>query len=70
MTSDHPQILALSRALGVAIDVAYVDGSSGFGSGAQDAVDFVKFEKEGAGDTGVVPITLLYRYVISYFPAC
>jgi len=66
--ADHPQVLALSRALKVNIDVAYVDGSSNpyaaassNASGAVDVgkVDFVKFEAEEG--TGVGHIELLYR---------
>lgn len=60
--ADHPQVLALSRALGVSIDVAYVDGTGvGSGSDSDGKVDFVKFEEGGVGEKGVVPITLLYR---------
>jgi len=60
--TDHPQIQALCRALKVAVDIAYVDGSTGIGGGetAEDGkVDFVRFETEGSD--GANPITLLYR---------
>jgi len=66
--ADHPQVLALSRALKVSIDVAYVDGSitggGAVGDGAQadeGRVDFVQFDTEAARGNGTVPITLLYR---------
>jgi len=60
--ADHPQIQALCRALKVAVDIAYVDGSAGIGGGetAEDGkVDFVRFETKGSD--GANPITLLYR---------
>lgn len=61
--SDHPQIQALCRALKVAVDIAYVDGSAGLGGGVaaieNGKVDFVRFETEGSD--GANPITLLYR---------
>lgn len=62
--ADHPQVLALSKALQVSIEVAYVDGSNSSNSADNaGAVDFVHFETEGASGNGTVPITLLYRYV-------
>lgn len=58
--ADHVQIQALSRALNVPVEIAYVDGgASGGGSGTGEGVDFVKFEVEG--NDGAAPITLLYR---------
>lgn len=54
--ADHVQMMALSRALQVNIDVAYLDGR-----GANGVVNFVEF-RNGA-DTGATPIVLLYRFV-------
>jgi len=60
--ADHPQILAVSRALKVSINVAYVDGTGAGGVGDGDGkVDFVEFETEDSKGNGTVPITLLYR---------
>ncbi|THU93846.1 cysteine proteinase, partial [Dendrothele bispora CBS 962.96] len=61
--ADHVQMTALSRALHVDIDVAYLDGRSG--GGEEGHVEFVKFQQDqsdqqvGGGDGG--PICLLYR---------
>ncbi|KAJ8455537.1 hypothetical protein ONZ45_g18921 [Pleurotus djamor] len=49
--ADHVQMTALARALGLNIDVAYLDGRS-----ADGKVDFVEFRN---GDSQ--PLTLLYR---------
>ncbi|KAK7440041.1 hypothetical protein VKT23_017292 [Stygiomarasmius scandens] len=52
--ADHVQMTALSRALHVDIDVAYLDGRSNDGQ-----VEFVQFRQEQ--QTGEKPISLLYR---------
>ncbi|CAE6535234.1 unnamed protein product [Rhizoctonia solani] len=60
--ADHPQIMALSRALRVRINVAYLDNSSG--SPLEDGtlpIDFVKFSPEGSEEDGMKPVVLLYR---------
>ncbi|QRV99521.1 peptidase C65 otubain protein [Ceratobasidium sp. AG-Ba] len=60
--ADHPQIMALSKALRVRIEVAYLDNSSG--TVLDDGtvrVDFVKFAPEGAEKDGTKPVVLLYR---------
>lgn len=64
-SADHPQVLALSRALKVSIEVAYVDGSvaSSANADATGTVDFVRFDTEDARGNGTIPITLLYRFV-------
>ncbi|KAF9264579.1 cysteine proteinase [Marasmius fiardii PR-910] len=54
--ADHVQMTALSRALGLNVDVAYLDGR-----GVNGQVDFVKFEFQDTPDTKIKPITLLYR---------
>ncbi|KZS95353.1 cysteine proteinase [Sistotremastrum niveocremeum HHB9708] len=51
--ADHVQVTALSRALHVNVEVAYLDGRN------PDHVDFVKFDNETEHDTK--PILLLYR---------
>ncbi|CCO29554.1 hypothetical protein BN14_03570 [Rhizoctonia solani AG-1 IB] len=60
--ADHPQIMALSRALRVRIEVAYLDNSNG--TLLEDGtlpVNFVKFSPEGAEEDGTKPVVLLYR---------
>ncbi|CAE6387480.1 unnamed protein product [Rhizoctonia solani] len=60
--ADHPQIMALSRALRVRIEVAYLDNSSG--KQLEDGtlpIDFVKFSPEGSDEDGTKPVVLLYR---------
>ncbi|KAJ1300728.1 hypothetical protein OPQ81_002372 [Rhizoctonia solani] len=60
--ADHPQIMALSRALRVRIEVAYLDNSSG--TPLEDGtlpVNFVKFSPEGSEEDGMKPVVLLYR---------
>ncbi|KIY71694.1 cysteine proteinase [Cylindrobasidium torrendii FP15055 ss-10] len=52
--ADHVQMTALSRALGLNVDVAYLDGRDSSGQ-----VDFVQF-RNPEGST-LTPITLLYR---------
>jgi ubiquitin thioesterase protein OTUB1 len=52
--ADHVQITALSRALQVDVDIAYIDGRS-----AQGDVNFV--ELRHANTSAADPITLLYR---------
>jgi len=52
--ADHVQMMALSRALQIDIDIAYLDGR-----GANGVVNFVEFRN--ATDTGTKPIVLLYR---------
>ncbi|KAF9516664.1 hypothetical protein BS47DRAFT_1390505 [Hydnum rufescens UP504] len=60
--ADHPQVLALSRALKVSIEVAYMDGNAATtADGAAGAVNFVRFDTEDARGNGTIPITLLYR---------
>lgn len=56
--ADHPQITALSRALKVNINVAYLDGHSQSNGGK---VDFVEFQN--TDEAGVEPMILLYRCV-------
>ncbi|KAL0579386.1 hypothetical protein V5O48_002611 [Marasmius crinis-equi] len=51
---DHVQMTALSRALHLNVDIAYLDGR-----GADGQVEFVKFQNET--DTKIAPICLLYR---------
>ena len=53
---DHVQITALSRALQININIAYLDGR-----GANGVVDFVEFRNDK--DTTTSPLILLYRYV-------
>lgn len=53
---DHVQMTALSQALQINVNVAYLDGR-----GANGQVDFV--ELHNATDTGTVPLILLYRCV-------
>jgi hypothetical protein len=55
---DHVQITALSRALQINVDIAYIDGRNVDGD-----VNFV--ELRHASDPGANPITLLYRYAPS-----
>ncbi|GAB1525442.1 hypothetical protein RhiTH_008605 [Rhizoctonia solani] len=60
--ADHPQIMALSRALRVRIEVAYLDNSGG--TPLEDGtlpINFVKFSPEGAEEDGTKPVVLLYR---------
>ncbi|CUA76553.1 Ubiquitin thioesterase otubain-like [Rhizoctonia solani] len=60
--ADHPQIMALSRALRVRIEVAYLDNSNG--TPLEDGtlpIDFVKFSTEGSEEDGMKPVVLLYR---------
>ncbi|CAE6440400.1 unnamed protein product [Rhizoctonia solani] len=60
--ADHPQIMALSRALRVRIEVAYLDNSNG--TLLEDGtlpINFVKFSPEGAEEDGIKPVVLLYR---------
>ncbi|KAB5590014.1 Peptidase C65 otubain protein [Ceratobasidium theobromae] len=59
--ADHPQIMALSKALRVHIEVAYLDNSGG--TLLKDGtlrIDFVKFAP-GAEEDGMKPVVLLYR---------
>lgn len=58
MFADHPQVTALTRALSINVHVAYLDNSAGNNAGA---VDFVKFEHEGAQENGAKPVVLLFR---------
>ncbi|KAH7333594.1 peptidase C65 Otubain-domain-containing protein [Rhizoctonia solani] len=61
--ADHPQIMALSRALRVRIKVAYLDNSNG--NPLEDGtlpIDFVEFSLEGSEEDGMKPVALLYRY--------
>ncbi|KDQ16564.1 hypothetical protein BOTBODRAFT_54008 [Botryobasidium botryosum FD-172 SS1] len=56
--ADHPQILALSRALKLPIHIAYLDRSGGdSGTGKVDLVEFDSVE----GETSPILVTLLYR---------
>jgi len=60
--ADHPQIMALSKALRVRIEVAYLDNSGGTPlADGTVRVDFVKFAPEGAEEDGTKPVVLLYR---------
>jgi len=62
--ADHPQMLALSKALRVRIKVAYLDQSASPSAIKPDGsmrVDFVDFEPEGAEEDGTKPVVLLYR---------
>jgi len=61
--ADHPQVLALSRALKVSIEVAYMDGNvaTSADGAVSGAVDFVRVDTEDARGNGTIPITLLYR---------
>jgi hypothetical protein len=62
---DHPQIMALSKALRVHIEVAYLDNSGG--TPLEDGtlpIDFVKFTPEGTEEDGTKPVVLLYRWVL------
>ncbi|TRM60070.1 peptidase C65 Otubain-domain-containing protein [Schizophyllum amplum] len=52
--ADHVQMTALSQALGLNIDVAYLDGRS-----ADGAVEFVQFRN--AAEENELPMVLLYR---------
>jgi len=52
--ADHVQILALSRALHIDVDIAYLDGRSTNGR-----VDFVEFRHSNDKETN--PLMLLYR---------
>ncbi|KAL0952742.1 hypothetical protein HGRIS_006973 [Hohenbuehelia grisea] len=52
--ADHVQIMALSRALHLDIDIAYLDGRN-----ADGKVDFVDFRN--SGDKDAQPLILLYR---------
>ncbi|KAG8718590.1 hypothetical protein FRC08_004907 [Ceratobasidium sp. 394] len=60
--ADHPQIMALSKALRVRIEVAYLDNSAGtpLADGTL-RVDFVKFSPEGSEEDETKPVVLLYR---------
>ncbi|KAF8306151.1 cysteine proteinase [Clavulina sp. PMI_390] len=69
--ADHVQIQALTRALRIPVDIAYMDGNAALAAGANVSaggdeigkVDFVRFEVDGpagSGD-GAEPVTLLYR---------
>ncbi|KIY48557.1 cysteine proteinase [Fistulina hepatica ATCC 64428] len=53
--ADHVQMTALSQALGLDIDVAYLDGHSSDGT-----VDFVQF-RNAREDNSAQPLVLLYR---------
>ncbi|KAG8730370.1 hypothetical protein FRC11_006863 [Ceratobasidium sp. 423] len=60
--ADHPQVMALSRALRVRIEVAYLDNSGG--SPLEDGtlpINFVNFSPEGSEEDGMKPVVLLYR---------
>ncbi|KAG8787040.1 hypothetical protein FRC12_015962 [Ceratobasidium sp. 428] len=60
--ADHPQIMALSKALRVRIEVAYLDNSAGTPlADGTVRVDFVKFAPEGSDEDGTKPVVLLYR---------
>ncbi|GAA5911351.1 OTU family ubiquitin thioesterase [Sporobolomyces salmoneus] len=69
--ADHLQIVALSRALGAPLRIAYLDqsGLSGVGGGGEGAeegggqVNFIEFEEERAKEDGIVSVegALLYR---------
>ncbi|GAA6062750.1 hypothetical protein JCM10212_000390 [Sporobolomyces blumeae] len=69
--ADHLQIVALTRALGTPIRIAYLDqsGIAGAGAGqasrdeADVAVNFVEFEEDRAKEEGIVSVegALLYR---------
>jgi ubiquitin thioesterase protein OTUB1 len=52
--SDHVQITALSRALKININIAYLDGR-----GTEGRVDFVEFRN--AVESKAEPLILLYR---------
>jgi hypothetical protein len=53
---DHVQLTAISQALKVNLEIAYLDGRSEDGR-----VEFVKFDH--ATDVNETPLTLLYRWV-------
>ena len=53
---DHVQMTALTRALKINVNVAYLDGRSPTGK-----VDFVEFRDPDSQLEGSSPITLLYR---------
>lgn len=53
---DHVQMTALSKALHVNLNVAYLDGRNSTG-----VVDFVEFENGDNSSESVKPIVLLYR---------
>ncbi|OZJ05973.1 hypothetical protein BZG36_01212 [Bifiguratus adelaidae] len=53
--SDQYQIIAISKALNVPIEVAYLDGS------ASETVTFHQFEPEEANNASIPPVRLIYR---------
>lgn len=57
--ADDPMISALTSALSVPVNVAYLS-NAGF-SDSSHKVNFVEFQSEGTGLSGAEPITLLYR---------
>ncbi|KAG8839316.1 hypothetical protein FRC20_006064 [Serendipita sp. 405] len=60
--ADHVQMQALSKAMGVNLSVAYLDGSINNDANGDAPVDFVKFDN-GGGDSanGIDDVVLLYR---------
>lgn len=56
--ADHVQMTALTRALKMDVNVAYLDGRSPNGK-----VDFVEFRDPDSQLENSTPITLLYRWV-------
>jgi len=59
--ADDPQIAALTRAMSISVNVAYLAGSMNATDNGSGAVNFVKFEADGPSPSGALPVTLLYR---------
>ncbi|KAG8805527.1 hypothetical protein FRC17_005468, partial [Serendipita sp. 399] len=60
--ADHVQMQALSKAMGVNLSVAYLDGSITSDANGDAAVDFVKFDNGGGNHAnGIDDVVLLYR---------